>query len=205
MKSRILTAFFALIASLFASLSVAQEYTIRSGDLLRVEVLEDSSINREVLVAPDGRITIPLGGNLRVSGASLPEAARRITSALDDDFATSPTVVVSLLQLREDPVPTPVEEPEPVLYEVYVIGEVNDPGSISVEPGTTLLQALSLVGGVTDFAATKRIQLRRVTDEGERVYNFNYQNVLDGVSNVGLSQVSDGDVMVVPARRLFEN
>jgi len=139
MKSRILTAFFALIASLFASLSVAQEYTIRSGDLLRVEVLEDSSINREVLVAPDGRITIPLGGNLRVSGASLPEAARRITSALDDDFATSPTVVVSLLQLREDPVPTPVEEPEPVLYEVYVIGEVNDPGSVSVEPGTTLL------------------------------------------------------------------
>lgn len=201
-KSRFFAACLALVASFFATVAAAQEYTIRSGDLLRVEVLEDSSINREVLVAPDGRITVPLAGNVRVSGASLSEAERRLTSSLADDFATTPTVVVSLLQLREPAAPTPVPEPE--LLDVYVIGEVNNPGSIAVEHGTTLLQSLSLVGGVTDFAAVKRIQLRRVENGQERVYNLDYQRVLDGQSNVGLAHVKHGDVIVVPARRLFE-
>ncbi len=198
--ARFFAALIAFALSAIAGVAQAQGYTIRSGDLLRVEVLEDSTINREVLVAPDGRISVPLAGNVRVSGASIPEAQRRLTQRLADNFATPPTVVVSLLELRAPPPPAP--DPDPL--SVYVIGEVNKPGVIAAEHGTTLLQSLSLAGGLTDFAAVKRIQLRRVENGQEKVYNLNYQRILDGQSNIGLSKVRAGDVIVVPARRLFE-
>lgn len=198
--ARLFAAFLVLAVSFVASIAHAQGYRVQSGDLLRVEVLEDSSLNREVLVAPDGRISVPLAGNIKVSGASIPEVQRRLTSSLATNFATTPTVLVSLLQLREPAAPAP--EPDPL--NVYVIGEVNNPGVIPAEPGMTLLQALSLAGGLTDFAAVKRVQLRRVEKGRETVFNLNYQRILDGQSGVGLSKVKEGDVIVVPARRLFE-
>ncbi|SFJ55908.1 polysaccharide biosynthesis/export family protein [Celeribacter neptunius] len=194
----ILASLVILVATTFASMANAQGYRIRSGDLLRVEVLEDSTINREVLVAPDGRISLPLAGNIRVSGASIPEAQRRVTDGLASNFATRPTVVVSLLQLRPDTVATPST------IDIYVIGEVNNPGMLSIAGGSTLLQALSQAGGFTDFAAEKRVQLRRVVEGRETVAKLNYKRVLNGEAGVALSEMQDGDVIVVPARRLFE-
>lgn len=199
---RTIAAFFVLAASLFASTAYAQTFNIRAGDLLRVEVLEDSSINREVLVAPDGRISMPLAGNVRVSGVSLVEAQRILTNRMESNFATRPTVLVSLIQLREPAAPAPQADPD--LMSVYVIGEVNNPGLIETENRITMLQALSLAGGMTDFAAVKRVQLRRVVNGSEKVYGLNYQQILDGQSGVGLTSIADGDVIVVPARRLFE-
>ncbi len=200
--ARAIAAFLVFAASLFATIAQADQYRIQRGDLLRVEVLEDSSVNREVLVAPDGRITVPLAGNISVGGASLTEAERRLTARLEGSFATTPTVVVSLLQLREPDAPRP--EPDVIPTNVFVIGEVNKPGAIVIEQGTTLLQALSLAGGLTDFAAVKRVQLRRVVNGEEQVFNLNYQAILDGQSGIGLASMYQGDVIVVPARRLFE-
>ncbi|MEL7254328.1 MAG: polysaccharide biosynthesis/export family protein [Pseudomonadota bacterium] len=183
--------------AVFATLAQAQQYRIQAGDVLRIEVLEDASMNREVLVAPDGRISMPLAGSLRLGGASIPEAQQRVTAALASSFATRPNVLVSLVQLRD----VAPRDPD----NVFVIGEVNNPGKIAIDRGTTLLQALSVAGGVTDFAAVKRIQLRRTDRSGhEKVYTFNYQAVLNGQSSIGTSPVQKGDVIVVPPRRLFE-
>jgi polysaccharide export outer membrane protein len=106
--------------------------------------------------------------------------------------------------VREVVIAPPELEVEADPENIFIIGEVNNPGSIPIDEGLTLLQTLALAGGVTDFAAVKRIQLRRVENGSERVYNLNYQSVLDGVSNVGRAQMQAGDVIVVPARRLFE-
>lgn len=192
-----------LIVGLMPAGALAQDYRIQPGDTLRVEVIEDSSINREVLVAPDGRISVPLAGVLRVGGASLTEAQRRLVGALQGNFATPPTVLVSLVRLRPD---DPVEEEEEDTLDIYVIGEVNRPGLIPGEHGITLLQSLAVAGGMTDFAATKRIQLRRTHPKtgAESVYRFNYDQVIDGVAGIGTVELSDGDVIVVPTRRLFE-
>tara|TARA_R110002049_G_scaffold100718_2_gene244991 strand:- start:3505 stop:3870 length:366 start_codon:yes stop_codon:yes gene_type:complete len=121
---------------------------------------------------------------------------------MESNFATRPTVLVSLIQLREPAAPAPQADPD--LMSVYVIGEVNNPGLIETENRITMLQALSLAGGMTDFAAVKRVQLRRVVNGSEKVYGLNYQQILDGQSGVGLTSIADGDVIVVPARRLFE-
>lgn len=175
----------------------ANDYRIRSGDTLRVEVMEDSTMNREVLVGPDGSISVPLIGTVSVGRQSLTQAGDRLASALAPNFATRPNVLVSLLAQK------PVSNRQ-IERKVYVIGEVNNPGYVDVDRNSTLLQALALAGGVTDFAAVKRIQLRRVTGSDETVYRFNYSRVLAGESNVGTSRVYGGDVIVVPTRRLFE-
>lgn len=177
--------------------AAAADYKIRAGDTLRVEVMEDSSINREVLVGPDGRISVPLVGTVAASGKTRAQISDNLAAALAPNFAKPLTVLVSLLAQRPATGGTTSRK-------VYVIGEVNDPGYIDVSRNTTLLQALALAGGVTDFAAIKRIQLRRVSESKETVYRFNYEKVLEGQSNVGTSKVYGGDVIVVPARRLFE-
>ena len=74
-----------------------------------------------------------------------------------------------------------------------------------VQRDTTVLQALALVGGFSKFAATKRVQLRRADKSGvEKIYNVNYQDILAGKSNLGATVLRQGDVIIVPQRRLFE-
>lgn len=181
---------------LLAAGAEAGSYKIRTGDTLRVEVLEDATINREVLVGPDGHISVPLVGTLSVGGRTLDQAGNALAAALAGNFAKRPNVLVSLLAQKP--------AAQVAGRKVYVIGEVNSPGYVEVDRNTTVLQALAQAGGVTDFAAVKRIQLRRLTDAGESVYQFNYGKVLEGHSNAGTQKVYGGDVIVVPARRLFE-
>jgi polysaccharide export outer membrane protein len=91
--------------------------------------------------------------------------------------------------------------------DVYIMGEVNNGGGLlEVERGTTVLQALALSGGFTRFAATKRIQLRRTDPQSgqQTVYNIDYRAIEQGASNIGSSVLADGDVIIVPERRLFE-
>ncbi len=177
-------------------------YRIQPGDQLSIEVIEDPSLNREVLVLPDGSVSFPLVGVLRASGRTTDRFRQELATALAPNFATEPSVFVSVAALAEPD----EDEDEPITIDVYVIGEVETPGLIEVEPGTTLLQALSQSGGFSDFAATKRIQLRRVDPHtGDYVaYRFNYRAVEDGARISGRTRLIDGDVIVVPQRRLFE-
>ncbi|MEJ6404889.1 polysaccharide biosynthesis/export family protein [Yoonia sp. 2307UL14-13] len=173
-------------------------YRIRGGDVLQMEVLEDPSLNRDLLVLPDGNVTVPFVGAIRARGRTLSQVQANIRSRLGPSFAEPPNVFVGLSSLAE------IEEREPVTIDVYVVGEVETPGKREIEPGTTVLQFLAEMGGFTDFAATKRIQLRTSRTGREQVYSLNYNDVELG-GGVGTSTVlADGDVIVVPQRRLFE-
>jgi len=91
-------------------------------------------------------------------------------------------------------------------FPIFVLGEVGGAGAIEVEPGTTLLQAIALAGGPGRFAATKRIQLRR-TDSAtgqERMFLFNFNAVERGGAIQSMITLREGDVIIVPERRLFE-
>jgi polysaccharide biosynthesis/export protein len=89
---------------------------------------------------------------------------------------------------------------------VYALGALNNPGKAEISAGTTLLQFLAQAGGFTKFAATKRIQLRRTdsaTGQAE-MFTFNFFALERGGRISGMIQLREGDVIVVPERRLFE-
>jgi polysaccharide export outer membrane protein len=191
----------ALIAVLAAGVANAQtNFRIGPGDTVRVEVLEDPSLNREVLVLPDGSVSFPLVGALRAGGQTTTQLESALASALAPNFATRPTVSVSVAGVAER------ELSEAAVIDIYIMGEVENSGLIQVERGTTVLQALALSGGFTRFAATKRVQLRRTDPSTGRqtVYSIDYRAIEQGASNIGSSVLADGDVIIVPERRLFE-
>ncbi|GGO60617.1 polysaccharide export outer membrane protein [Roseovarius pacificus] len=182
--------------------SAQSNYRIKPGDVVRVEVLEDSSLNRDTLVLPDGRISLPMAGTVSAGGQTLDQLRSSIRTQLAPNFASEPTVHVALSQLAPR---TAAVAAAPATDTIYILGEVNNPGAVELEEGTTLLQALAAVGGFSRFAATKRIQLRR-TDSSrvERIYNVNYQDILQGKTSIGTTVLASGDVIIVPQRRLFE-
>ncbi|MEO3417104.1 polysaccharide biosynthesis/export family protein [Roseovarius sp. CAU 1744] len=191
-----------LLVPVFSAPASAQDsYRIKPGDVVRVEVLEDATLNRDAIVLPDGRISLPLAGSVKAGGRSIEQVRSEVISSLAPNFATEPTVFVSLTQLA-----APVASGGSVRTNtIYILGEVANPGAHAIERGTTMLQALAQVGGFSRFAATKRIQLRR-TDKSkrERIYTVNYKEILAGKTSIGTTVMQSGDVIIVPQRRLFE-
>ena len=192
-----------LLASLAGASAAQSNYKIQPGDTLQVEVLEDSNLNRRVLVLPDGSISFPLAGSVKVAGRTVDTVASRLASRLAGNFAVEPTVTVLVAALA--PVGARAAS-EPDLMDVYILGEINAPGHKQVMPGTRILQFLAESGGLTRFAAKKRIELRRINPKSgqEKVYHFNYRHMGGADSISGATQLAPGDVIVVPERRLFE-
>lgn len=184
-----------------AAMAQGGGYQIAPGDRLSVEVLEDSSLNRQVLVLPDGNISFPLAGTVRAGGRTVGQVERALTSRLAPNFASEPNVFVAVVGVTEEE--EAAEEDELVV--VYILGEVNEPGPKQVLPGTTVLQLLSQSGGFTRFAATKRLQLRRKSEDGrERLFRIDYRAISQGARLVTDLTLREGDVLLVPERRLFE-
>lgn len=191
---------------LLSAPALAQDgYRIHPGDVLQIEVLEDPGMNRSALVAPDGRITMPLAGAISVAGQSVEAVQSDIAARLAANFAAPPNVYVSLQQLAA-PRPTGSGAAVKATIDVYVMGQVGSPGKIAVAPGTTMLQIIAQMGGFSDFAATKRIQLRRIDKKtgAEKTYNFNYKALENGQTTASAATLADGDVIIVPTRKLFE-
>lgn len=199
----VVTALFALV---WANTAVAQggNYQIQPGDTLSVEVLEDSNLNRRVLVTPDGRFSFPLAGTVAAGGRTVGQVERALASALSPNFTNTPTVFVSVANLGRDAFEDGQDDGEALT--VYLLGEVRSPGPKAVLPGTTILQLLSQSGGFTPFAATKRLQLRRTDPETgrQRLYVYNYRAISRGGRVINEPILREGDVVLVPERRLFE-
>ena len=203
-----------MVALILAPAAWAQSsYRIQPGDVLQMEVLEDPSLNRSLLVLPDGSVSLPLVGAVAATGKSVDAMRSAISAALASKFAAPPTVFLSVGQLNATT--TAVNNAAAGLaatnvtlgntVAIYAVGEVNKPGRLDFKSGTTLLQFLAESGGLTKFAAAKRIQLRRADHKTgqETVYNYNYKAVQQGAS-APVIVLREGDVLVVPERKLFE-
>lgn len=193
-----------LVLALVASLAQAQsEYRVRPGDNLTIEVLEDNSLNRTVVVLPDGRFNFPFAGSVQAAGRNAGEIGSAVSSAISPNFSAPPTVFVTVSPSAASIASSGGAGTDTI--DVYFLGEVNTPGVAAVKRGTTLLQAMAVGGGVTRFAAVKRIQLRR-TDPATGVQNviiLNYRALANGTASNAI-ELKDGDVILVPERRLFE-
>ena len=197
--------FIAVLWSLLLSVTAVHaqsNYRVSSGDTLSIEVLEDPQLSREVLVVPGGTISFPFVGTVRAAGRTVEQIRASIVNGIASNFAAEPTVFVSVSALRE----LDDTEVEPVTMNVYFLGEVTTPGLREVEPGTTFLQGMSQAGGFTPFAATKRIQLRRTNRKtgAQTTSVINYRALSRGAGLSRSIRLQEGDVILVPGRRLFE-
>jgi polysaccharide export outer membrane protein len=159
------------------------EYRISRGDKLRIEVYKDTYLSQSVQVRPDGRITLPLAGDLGAEGLTSIELRDRISTMLKE-YVANPVVTVIV-----------VETVDPV---VYVMGEVNNPGSVPIRGALTVLQALAVTGGFKDFANPKDIRILRRGADGTTVATipFNYKDAIKPDAKVVYLQ--PGDTVVVP-------
>jgi len=163
---------------------LATEYFVGPGDKLRIEVYKDPQLSQSVQVRPDGKITLPLIGDLEATSRTPIELRDTITKALKE-YVTNPTVTVIVV--------------EALASKVYVMGEVTHPGTMELHGPTTILQALAMAGGFKEFANTKDVKVHRPRgDRGGSVetIRFNYKDVLNGDAKPFL--LRSGDTVVVP-------
>lgn len=191
-----------------ASKTVAQEnYVIRPGDTLQIEVLEDPGLNRTTLVLPDGTISFPMAGTVRTNGRSVEQLRQSLSSALAPNFASAPNVYVSIASLSQARAASSGGSGSSRTMDVYILGEVTAPGKKGISRGTTILQFLAESGGLTRFAAEKRIELHRTNQKTGVVstYLFNYRSPGGGAGGInGSTKLAPGDVVKIPQRGLFE-
>lgn len=179
--------------------AVDPAFRVGPGDVLLINVLEDPTLDAEVLVRPDGIITVPLAGAVMAAGRTPEEIAAAVREKLRPNFIEPPSVTTALRALAAAGA---AQEEE--LLTVYVLGEVNNPGGFAVKKPVGLLQALSLAGGAGIFAARERIQLRLRNGQGaEQVVLVDYEAIEDGAAAPDIL-LGDGDTVVVPERGLFE-
>jgi polysaccharide export outer membrane protein len=164
-----------------AASAASVDYRMVPGDKLRVEVYKDPQLSQSLQVRPDGKITLPLIGDLAAAG--------RTPTELRDALASS------LKEYIKDPVVTVIVV-ETVPEVIYVMGEVNTPGPQPMRGPTSVLQALAMAGGFKDFAHTKDIRILRKSPAGLRTLRFNYNDAVKGEQTPLL--LVAGDTVIVP-------
>ena len=170
------------VATTGEAASTTPDYRLVAGDKLRIEVYKDDKLSQSLQVRPDGKITLPLIGDIAAAG--------RTSSQLRDAIATS------LKEYNTNPIVTViVVETVPPL--IYVMGEVNAAGPQPLKGEMTVLQALAAAGGFKDFANTKNIRVLRQGPSGEHTtLPFNYKDAIRGGGKPIVLQ--PGDTIIVP-------
>jgi len=171
--------------------------TLKPGDTLSISVLQDPKLDRQVIVDSGGQIAFPLAGHIRAEGLSAQGLENILKSRLQKNYKDEALdVTVALANLT-----SPEDDLKP---KVFVTGEVLRPGPYVVRQRTTLMQAISLAGGLGPFAAKRRVQVRRQTASGETIFMFDYRAYEAGQDLEGNISLRAGDVILVPERGLFE-
>jgi polysaccharide export outer membrane protein len=171
-------------------------YRLQPGDRLSVSVWQDDKLNQEVVVGPDGRISLPLAGHIRAGGQTAQQVEAAIRRRLQSNYKEKLDVTVMLLSRGNQE--TGQER------HIYVTGEVDEPGLYTVTRPTTVLQAITLAGGLDIFAAKKRIKIQRRENGEDILIPFNYRAAVNGRDPWSNIYLRDGDVVIVPERGLLK-
>src|SRR5260370_6604523 len=175
------------------AVSAANAHTLKSGDTLAVSVMQDSKLDRTVIVDPSGQIAFPLAGHFRVQGLT-PQAVENILKdKLKSNYKDeSLDVTVALVNSVKD---IPEEDLKP---KIFITGEILRPGSYVVRQKTTLMQAIALAGGLGAFAAKRRIMVRRRGGPAEDIFMFDYRPYEAGKDLEGRITVHAAELLSVP-------
>jgi polysaccharide biosynthesis/export protein len=160
------------------------DFVIGFQDVLAVNVWREPELSvKEVMVRPDGKISLPLIGDIQASGLTPKELQDKATERLKD-FVANPTVTIVVLKIAS--------------LSLSVVGQVGKPGVYYIGSPMTVLDLLARVGGFQENA--KRKQIKIVRQDGDKVLNyvFNYKEVSSGKNLKQNIQLKSGDVIIVP-------
>jgi len=154
----------------------APDYRLGPGDKLKITVFGNQDISGEAVVDPQGKIAIPLLGQVQAGKQTVAELEKRITDALNKDYIVDPKVTIEVLNYRP----------------FFILGEVNKPGSYYYIAGLSLRQAVAIGGGYTRRARTSEALIHRTGANGEE----------ETLTANPETAILPGDTIDVP-RRLF--
>mgnify|MGYP001455584953 CR=1 FL=1 len=160
---------------------VPTEYLIGPEDVVEVAVFQSEDLSRTVPVRPDGRITLPLLGDVVARGKTTDQLAREIEARFAE-YVHAPRVTVIVREVNAP--------------RVFVLGEVERPGAYPIRGDLDVVQALALAGGLGDFAHRGSIVLIRRTPEGEQRATIDYDALIE--SDEPLPLLLPGDTLYVP-------
>lgn len=161
---------------------------LRPGDELDIRVFDEERFNGTYAVAEDGTIDFPMIGGVPVTGLTKDQVARQIEAKLADGYLNHPHVVVQVKERGN--------------REVSILGQVNDSGSLGWRDGLTLVQAVSLAGGLTPYAAPGRVKLTRRTGRGDETVTFEVSLTAIVEGRAEDLVLRPGDIVFVPETRL---
>lgn len=182
----------AVMVGLFASLAVAGAadeiraplgYQIGPGDLLEVSVWKNEQVSRKVLVRPDGQISLPLLNDVQAAGSTPMELRERLAKLLVE-FIPSPEVSVIVEAVAS--------------AGVSVIGEVKEPGRFPLQGRLTVLDAIALAKGFTEFASRGDVTILRSSPSEKARIEFDYKSAISESGAAENIELRPGDIVVVP-------
>jgi polysaccharide export outer membrane protein len=163
---------------------VVDDYRIGPSDVLAINVWKDAELTRTVTVRPDGRISLPLVGELEVNGLTASGVQRLIGQRLAE-YISSPQVTVIVQEVKSQT--------------YVVVGKVGKPGSFDLGKPTTVLEAIAIAGGLLDFAKGNKIKILRRQPGGQtETHYFDYKQVVKGKNSDQNVELQNGDTIVVP-------
>ena len=157
-------------------------------DELEITVWKNQDLSRTTVIRPDGLISMPIIGDIEAVGLTADVLAQRIAERLKV-YITSPSVSVGVKAINS--------------YSVYVLGEVTKPGKYQLKSYITVLQAISMAGGFTDYAKKNKLQIVRVTETTDHKRQelhipLRYDDLATGNGEPGNIVLYSGDTVVVP-------
>jgi polysaccharide export outer membrane protein len=171
-----------------ATKPVSKEFLLGPEDVLEVTVWRNQDLSRTVVVRPDGKISLPLIGDVQASGLTAAQVAAKIAARLTE-FKENPNVSVSIKEVNS--------------YFIYVLGEVLKPGKYPIKSYATVLQGVSLAGGFTNFASKNRMAVLRTVTNGDGEPRqiripVPYDELVSGTGAIENFVLKSGDTIVVP-------
>jgi len=164
-------------------LGVSENYVIGQGDVLEVFVWRNEQLSREVTVRPDGKISLPLIQDLQAEGFTALQLKDQITRKLKQ-YVQNPTVTVIVNAINS--------------YKVSVLGKVASPGVYPITTRTTLVEAISMAGGFTEWANKRKITVIRSEEGKKKKLRINYKKIVSGKDPRQNITLTRGDTIIVP-------
>jgi len=181
--TRVILLFVAAAAGQVHAQATVPDYALHAGDQLEIGVWKEVDLQRTLVVRPDGKFSFPLAGEVLASGRTVAQVQTDIETRLKK-YIPEPVVTVTVTGIEGN--------------RIYVIGQVGKPGAITMNPKVNVLQALSIAGGATPFAALNDIIIVRSAGAKQQILPFRYSDISRGKNLEQNIVLESGDVVIVP-------